>query len=66
MSIEQLEQNEQATITVKEAAAIMKVTPQFLRMSLSQNKFPFGVGVKMDQNEYYINRKRFIQYMKGN
>lgn len=52
-------------MTVQEAAAIMGVSPQFLRAALLQDKFPFGVGVKMIQNEFYINVERFILYMEG-
>lgn len=50
-------------LTVQEAAAIMGVTPRFLQMALQQNKFPFGVGVKMGKWSYYINTDRFIAYM---
>ena len=53
------------SITVKQAAEIMGVTAQFLRMALLQDKFPFGVGIKMEQNEFYINTKRFLLYMEG-
>lgn len=53
------------TMTVTESAKIMHVTPQFLRAALMQNKFPFGVGIKMSQNEFYINTYRFKKYMKG-
>lgn len=56
---------DKANITVQEAAAIMGVSPQFLRAALLQDKFPFGIGVKMIQNEFYINTKRFILYMDG-
>lgn len=52
-------------ITVQEAAAIMGVTPRFLQMGLQQSRFPFGVGVEMEQWAYYINTERFIKYMKG-
>lgn len=52
-------------LTVAEAADVMGVTPQFLRYALLQDKFPFGVGVKMNQNEFYINPLRFALYMEG-
>ena len=35
-------------LTIKQAAAIMDVTPRFLQMELQQGRFPFGVGVEMD------------------
>jgi len=53
------------SISVPEAAAIMRVTPQFLRAALIQERFPFGVAVQMKQNEFYINKKRFFLYMEG-
>ena len=53
------------SMSVPEAAAIMGVTPQFLRAALIQEKFPFGVTVRMKQNEFYINKKRFMLYMEG-
>lgn len=65
---EQLEKNKTSnrlTISVPEAATIMGVTPQFLRAALMQNKFPFGAGVEMKQNEFYINATRFVLYMEG-
>lgn len=52
-------------ITVQQAAAIMSVTPRFLQIGLQQSRFPFGVGVEMEQWAYYINTERFIKYMKG-
>ncbi len=52
-------------ITVQTAAAIMGVTPRFLQVGLQQKRFPFGVGVEMEQWAYYINTERFIKYMKG-
>lgn len=52
-------------LTVPEAAAIMGVTPQFLRMGLRHGKFPFGTAVKFSQWSYYINAERFYAYMAG-
>ena len=65
MTLCELEQNKPDVLTVPEAAIIMGVSPQFLRMALLQDKFTFGIGVKMVQNEFYINPTRFILYMKG-
>lgn len=50
-------------ISVKDAADIMGVTPRLLQMGLQQGKFPFGVGVEMEQWAYYINTERFMRYM---
>lgn len=53
-------------LTVPEAAAIMGVTPQFLRMGLRQSRFSeFGVAVKMKRWAYYINAERFFSYLSG-
>lgn len=52
-------------MTVPEAAKLMGVSPQFLRAALMDGKFPFGIGVKMAQNEFYINELRFKLYMEG-
>lgn len=62
---EDIKSSNPLTISVPDAASIMGVTPQFLRAALLQNKFPFGVGVMMKQNEFYINTKRFLLYMEG-
>ena len=52
-------------LTVKQAAAIMDVTPRLLQMGLQQGRFPFGVGVEMDSWVYWISSERFIKYMTG-
>ncbi len=52
-------------LAILQAAEIMGVTPQFLRMGLQQGRLPFGVGVEMDAWSYYINTTRFIKYMTG-
>lgn len=51
-------------LTVPEAAAIMGVTPQFLRLALQQGRFPFGTAVKMRRWAYYINAQRFYEYTR--
>lgn len=65
MTLEQLEKERPERITVDQAARIMGVTPQFLRIALQHNKFPFGTAVKFKRWNYYINTERFIKYMKG-
>ena len=65
MTLEELKSRHPLTTPVNEAALIMGVSAQFLRYALMQDKFPFGVGVKMGQNEFYINTTRFIRYMSG-
>jgi len=50
-------------IPVQVAAPIMKVTPRFLQMGLQQGRFPFGIAVEMGRWAYYINTKKFVDYM---
>ena len=52
MTLSDLESDKPATITVQQAAEIMSVTPQFLRLAIMEGRFPFGVGVKMEQNAF--------------
>lgn len=56
--------SEPLKLTVQDASAIMGVTPRFLQMALQQGKFPFGIGVKMGKWSYYINTRRFYEYMR--
>lgn len=60
-----LEQARPMEISVPEAAKIMEVDPQFLRLALQQNKYPFGVAVKHRRWAYHINTERFIAYMRA-
>lgn len=52
-----------AKITVPEAAAMMGVTPQFLRIGLRQRRFPFGTAVKFRRWAYYVNAEKFYEYI---
>lgn len=52
-------------LTVNEAAYLMGVTPQFLRLGLQQGRFPFGTAVKMKRWSYYVNSKKFYNYIQG-
>lgn len=65
MTLQEIKESKRTTISVHDAAAIMGVSPQFLRAALLQQRLPFGVGVKMTQNEFYINAGRFALYMEG-
>ena len=59
-------QTQPKKLTVPEAAAIMDVDPQFLRIALRQGRFSeFGTAVKMKRWVYYINTERFYRYLKG-
>lgn len=64
MDIEELQRKKPARISIPEAAEIMDVDPQFLRIVLQKGRFPFGVAVKRGRWAYYINTRRFINYMK--
>lgn len=49
-------------MTVKEAAATMGVSEQFIRLGLQQGRFPWGYAVKMRKRyAYYINKRRFYE-----
>ena len=51
-------------LTVTEAARIMDVDPQFLRLALQQGRFPFGVAVKCRKRyAYYVNKQKFESYI---
>ena len=57
--------NREQRMPVSEAAELLGMNPQLLRLGLQQGRFPFGVGVEMEQWAYYINTERFIKYMIG-
>jgi hypothetical protein len=65
VTLQEIKESKRTTISVPDAAAIMGVSPQFLRAALLQQRLPFGVGVQMGQNEFYINATRFVLYMEG-
>ena len=65
MTLNDLKRDKPLTITIKEAAEIMDVTPRFLQLALQQGRFPFGVGVEMGRWTFYINTERFLLYMEG-
>ena len=65
MTLSELEKTRPAKISVPEAAKIMGVTPQFLRLGLQQGKYSFGEAVKMKHWRYNINTERFICYMRA-
>ena len=52
-------------VPVKEAAKIMEMDPQSLRIALKQGLFPFGMAIKTSANNYiyFINRHKFEEYM---
>jgi hypothetical protein len=51
-------------LSVKQAAALMGVSEQFLRLGLQQGKFNFGTAVKTSSRwTYYINTTLFLRYI---
>lgn len=51
---------------VSEVAKIMGKSEQFVRIGLQQGILPFGHAIKMSSRyTYYINVKKFENYMKG-
>lgn len=51
-------------MSVEEAAKRMKVSKTFIRCGLQQNKFDFGVAVKMsDRWTYYIDKHKFERFL---
>ena len=55
-------------MTVSEAAKLLGLTPQTLRLGLQQSKFPqFGTAIKTSPKRYvyYINERRLMTYLKG-
>ena len=55
---------ENVNITVKEAAKLMGVSPQFVRIQMQRNLLPIGSVKKNPQGKcrYYISPKLFEEY----
>ncbi len=52
-------------ISVKDAADLLDMPQQLLRLSLQEGCFPFGVAVKRKRWSYYINRARLVAWLEG-
>jgi len=51
-------------ITVKEAAEIMGVSQQFIRIGMQRNQLPIGTAVKLSSIwTYHISPKLFYEYI---
>lgn len=52
-------------LTVKEAANRLKIGVQPLRLAIQQDKYDWGVAVKVGKNKYtyILNREKFNRYM---
>lgn len=54
-------------LSVKEAAEVMSVSPQFVRLGLQRGQLPFGTAVKTSSKwTYYISPVKFYEYVGGN
>jgi len=65
LTLERLEQEKPTKLTVDEAAAIMQIHPQTLRIGLQRGQFDFGTAIQRKRWVYWISTERFIRYMKG-
>ena len=52
---------------VDEAAKLLKMNTQTLRLALRQGVCPFGYAVQTSENRftYYVNETRLEKYLKG-
>lgn len=52
-------------VNVREAAKILNVSPQFVRIGLQQQRLPIGTAVKMSTRwTYHISEKMLYEYIK--
>lgn len=52
-------------MNVREAAKILNVSPQFVRIGLQQQRLPIGTAVKMSSRwTYHISEKMLDEYIK--
>lgn len=51
-------------MSVEEAARLLEVTPQYIRIGLRKNRFPFGSAVQMSENRwrYHIVKSKVLEY----
>ena len=61
MTLEQLEREKPTKLTVDEAAAIMQIHPQTLRIGLQRGQFALAQQYMV---ENWIGTERFIKHMK--
>lgn len=54
-------------VSVREAAEMLGMSPQCLRIALRMEKFPFGVAVKGSERRwtYYVNKVQLEMYLRG-
>lgn len=60
-------QGKGSRMTVKQAAELMGVSEQFVRLALQRKELPFGAAVQMSSKwAYYISPKLFYEYVGVN
>ena len=53
-------------VKISEAAELLGVSQQFIRIGLQRNQLPIGTAVKMSSVwTYYVSRDRLNAYMEG-
>ena len=54
-----------SNVTVAEAAKLMGVSQQFIRVGLQKKILPFGdaVQISTDKYTYFISRERLVEYI---
>ena len=53
-------------VKIKEAAELLGISQQFIRIGMQRNQLPIGTAVKMSSVwTYYISRERLDAYLKG-
>ena len=59
--------NRTERMPVVEAAEMLGMNPQLLRLGLQQDRFPFGVAIQTSKRRwsYYVNRRKFFEYLNG-
>lgn len=59
--------NRDQRMPVVEAAEILGINPQLLRLGLQQGRFPFGTAIQTSKRRwsYYVNRRKFFEYLNG-
>ncbi len=65
MTLEQIEKERPPAITVNQAAEIMGINPQALRLGLQRGLYSFGTAIKSKRWVYWIGTERFIAYVKA-
>ena len=65
LTIEDIIKKYPIRIPVREAGEILGISPRFLQAGLKQKCFDFGTAVKLKEWAYYINTKRFINYIEA-